>query len=382
MVKTKNANVGRGENVEEGGSSRGRGKGKRVPSGVRAPDRFISIKEIGNLEEWKRKRRKVAPSYKVDLNDMEGMEIIPNLFNNIVWVSLFIVHELYYPELIYEFYTNLHKGRAEKVGNITHQWVLSRIGGRDIAFDDRLLNNILETPEDGIRFYTKDKKCFYPNQYSIFEEIFTKGQVLKRHDDRNVNKLDAYGRLLHHMISNIIIPSVGHNSSITNMHMLALQEHKRMNFSFMATEHMLATQFSSTKCLSYGCFLTKIFQLIYNQHTFKRTGFERNEEGLFVRCRQNESDKDDDDDDDEEQEEMNVDEEESDTEPEGRNMCKKSGGENVVKRKICGYMLLLYMIMNKRSIFGVSRLHYIEEKDLGDQGIMKKKRSSHSKIKA
>ncbi|KAI5678608.1 hypothetical protein M9H77_09558 [Catharanthus roseus] len=34
MVKVKNANVGRGENVEEGGSSRGRiGKGKRVPSG-------------------------------------------------------------------------------------------------------------------------------------------------------------------------------------------------------------------------------------------------------------------------------------------------------------------------------------------------------------
>ncbi|KAI5658498.1 hypothetical protein M9H77_27291 [Catharanthus roseus] len=38
-------------------------------------------------------------------------------------------------------------------------------------------------------------------------------------------------------------------------------------------------------------------------------------------------------------------------------------------------------ISNKRSIFGVSRLRYIEAKDLSDQGIMKKKRSSHSKIK-
>ncbi|KAI5657735.1 hypothetical protein M9H77_26528 [Catharanthus roseus] len=46
-------------------------------------------------------------------------------------------------------------------------------------------------------------------------------------------------------------------------------------------------------------------------------GFERNEEGLFVRDGQNESDREDEeDDDDEEQEEMNVDEEESDTEPE------------------------------------------------------------------
>ncbi|KAI5663717.1 hypothetical protein M9H77_23040 [Catharanthus roseus] len=58
--------------------------------------------------------------------------------------------------------------------------------GRDIAFDDRLLNHSLETPQDRIRFYTKNKKCFYPNLYSErrFEEIFTRGEVLKRHDDR------------------------------------------------------------------------------------------------------------------------------------------------------------------------------------------------------
>ncbi|KAI5648995.1 hypothetical protein M9H77_35000 [Catharanthus roseus] len=112
-----------------------------------------------------------------------------------------------------------------------------------------------------------------------------------------MNKLDAYGRLLHHMISNIIIPNVGHKSSITNIHffvMLALHEHRRMNFGFMAIEHSLATQTSSTKYFLYGCFLTKVFQYfvqnlvgvrdhigigkIYNKHTFKRIGFSRNEE--------------------------------------------------------------------------------------------------------
>ncbi|KAI5648970.1 hypothetical protein M9H77_34975 [Catharanthus roseus] len=70
-------------------------------------------------------------------------------------------------------------------------------------------------------------------------------------------------RLLHHMISNIIIPNMGHNSSMTNMHsfvMLALHEYRRMNFGFMAIEHMLSTQTSSTKCLPYGHFLTKVFQ--------------------------------------------------------------------------------------------------------------------------
>ncbi|KAI5680534.1 hypothetical protein M9H77_01761 [Catharanthus roseus] len=166
---------------------------------------------------------------------------------------------------------------------------------------------------------------------------FNKGLVLKRHDDRNVSKLDAYGRLVHHMISNIIIPNVGHKSSITNMHsfvMLALHEHRRMNFSFMAIEHMLATQSLFTKCLLYGCSLIKIFQYfvlnlvgvgdhigpgkLYNQHTFMRMGFEKNNEGQLVRGGQDDSDEEDDDDDDDydddEQEEMNMSEEESDSE--------------------------------------------------------------------
>ncbi|KAI5672314.1 hypothetical protein M9H77_12678 [Catharanthus roseus] len=110
MMKVKNANVGREENYEEGGSSRGgrtgkgKGKGKRVATEVRLPERFISVKEAANFEEWTRKKRKIVPGYRVDLSDMEG-------------------------------------------------------------------------------------------------------EVLKRHDDRNANKLDAYGRLLHHMISHIIIPN-------------------------------------------------------------------------------------------------------------------------------------------------------------------------------
>ncbi|KAI5675497.1 hypothetical protein M9H77_06447 [Catharanthus roseus] len=223
MVKVKNANIGRGENVEERGS---------MPSGVRAPERFISVKVATNFEEWTRKRRKVAPSHRVDLSDME--------------------------------------------------------------------------------------------------EIFTKGEVLKRHDDRNVNKLDAYGRLPHHMISNTIIPNIGHKSSITNMHsfvMLALHVHRRMNFDYMAIEHMLATPTSSTKCFPHGCFFTKVFQYfvlnlagvgdpigprkIYNKHTFKRIGFEKNEEGMLARGGQDESDEDDEG--NEEQEAMDVDEEESET---------------------------------------------------------------------
>ncbi|KAI5654299.1 hypothetical protein M9H77_31486 [Catharanthus roseus] len=243
MVEVKNANVGRGEKVEEGGSSRGRiGKGKIVPFGVRTPERFISIKEATNFEEWTRKRRKIAQGHRVDLTDIE--------------------------------------------------------------------------------------------------EIFTKGEVLKRHDDRNINKLDAYGRLLHHMISNIILFNVGHKSSITNMHsfvMLVLHEHRRMNFGYMAIEHMLATQTSSTKCLTYGCFLTKVFQSfvlnlvgvgdpigagkIYNNHTFKRMGFEKNEERMLVRGGQDESDEDDEG--NEEQEAMNVDEEESEEEPEEESYRKE-----------------------------------------------------------
>ncbi|KAI5680677.1 hypothetical protein M9H77_01904 [Catharanthus roseus] len=99
----------------------------------------------------------------------------------------------------------------------------------------------------------------------------------------------------------------GHKSSITNMHsfvMLAVYEHRKMNSGHITIEHMLATQSSSTKCLPYSCFLTKVFQhvkitlfrpsehigigKIYNQNTFKRMGFSRNEDGKLIRGGQEE----------------------------------------------------------------------------------------------
>ncbi|KAI5683126.1 hypothetical protein M9H77_04354 [Catharanthus roseus] len=256
------------------------------------------------------------------------------------WLGpLLTVNELYYPEMIYEFYDNLHKGRVQKQGNITYQWVTSRI-------------------------LYQEQKCFDSNLYSKrrFAELFTKEEVLKRHDDRNVNKHDAYGRLLHHMISNIIIPNVGHKCSITNMHsfvMLALHECRRMNFGFMAIEHMLATQISSTKCLPYVCFLTKVFQYfvlnlvvvvdhigvgkIYNKHTFKRMGFSRNEEGMLVRGGQDDNDESDEDNEENEgQKAMNVDEEKSEEEPEEetfrREMRQKKRQERVEEGQLSGSM--------------------------------------------
>ncbi|KAI5654060.1 hypothetical protein M9H77_31247 [Catharanthus roseus] len=191
MVKVKNANVGREENYEERGSSRGgrtgKGKGKRVATEMRLPERFISVKEATNFEELTRKRIKIAPSHRIDLSDME-----------------------------------------------------------------------------------------------------------------------------------------------------ALHEHRRMNFGFMAIEHMLATQTSSTKCLPYGCSLTKVFQYfvlnlfvvgdrigigkIYIKHTFKRMGFSRNEEGMLVRRGQDEEEEEEE---DEGQEAMDVDEEESEEEPEDKSFRRE-----------------------------------------------------------
>ncbi|KAI5667560.1 hypothetical protein M9H77_17413 [Catharanthus roseus] len=342
MVKVKNANIRKEENYKEGGSSRsgstGKGKGKRVATETR-------------------KRKKIAPGHRVDLSDMEGMEIIPNLFEDISWEPLLTVNKLYYPEMIYGFYANLHKGRVQKEGNITYQWVTSKVGSRHISFDDRMLNTILGTPENGIRFYTKNKKCFDPKLYRErrLEELFTKGEVLKRHDDRNINHFNAYRRLLNHMISNIIIPNVGHKSSITNMYsfvMLALHEHRRMNFCFMAIKHMLATQTSSTKCLPYGCFLIKVFKYfvlnlvgfgghigigkIYNKHTLKRIRFSSYEEGMLS------DDEDEEEEDDEGQGAMNVDEEECEEEPEEetfrREMREKRRQERVEEGQSSGIM--------------------------------------------
>ncbi|KAI5682795.1 hypothetical protein M9H77_04023 [Catharanthus roseus] len=173
--------------------------------------------------------------------------------------------------------------------------------------------------------------------------------MLKRSEDRTVAKLDAYRRILHHIISHIVIPNVAHKSSITNMHsfvMLAMHEHKKINFGDIAIEHMLATQSSSTKCFPYGCFLTKVFQhfkitffgpndhigirKIYNQNTFKRMGFSRNEDGGLVRGGQEkDSENSEEEEDDEGNEPENMDEDETNEKEIRREMRSKRSQEKV-----------------------------------------------------
>ncbi|KAI5657823.1 hypothetical protein M9H77_26616 [Catharanthus roseus] len=173
----------------------------------------------------------------------------------------------------------------------------------------------------------------------------------------------------------------------------------------MAIEHMLAIQSSYTKCLSYGSFITKIFQhFVINLvgHTFKRMGFERNDEGLLIRSGQQESDYDDDEEEDnsdkeEGNEPESMDEEDTNEEDIRREMRSKKRQERTEERQslvdtaqimdrivamqaqlndrlndINGNLLIRLDELdekiveinnrNKRSIFGVSRLHYIRSK--------------------
>ncbi|KAI5663812.1 hypothetical protein M9H77_23135 [Catharanthus roseus] len=130
--------------------------------------------------------------------------------------------------------------------------------------------------------------------------------------------------------------------------------------------------------------------------------FAKNEEGLLVRVGQNESDEDDEeDDDDEQQEEINVDEEESDTEPKvkthrmeirqkKRQEKVEEGLSSVDMAQLIARIITMQSKLNsrlddidgklhnrlddmdekivdiqdrnKRSIFRVSRLHYIRSK--------------------
>ncbi|KAI5667351.1 hypothetical protein M9H77_17204 [Catharanthus roseus] len=306
MVKVKNANVGRDGHGEEGGSSRcgKKGKGKQVARSETPLDKFISAT---NYEDWTKKKRKIAPGHRVDLSDIGGTKIIPALFQDIGWGSLLIVNELFYPMMFYEFYANLQRVIMQTGRNV----VTSRVNGNNIAFDDRLLTSIIETPKDGMLFYAKIKKCCDPNLYSEkrFEELFTKGIVLKRSEDRTVDKLDAFGRIYITLFQILLSPI-------------------KIKFGYIAIEHMLATQSSSTKCLPYGCFLAKVFQhfkitffgpndhigigTIYNQNTFKRMGFSRNEDGKLIRGGQEEDSENSKKEEEQGNESEDVDEEESD----------------------------------------------------------------------
>ncbi|KAI5682441.1 hypothetical protein M9H77_03669 [Catharanthus roseus] len=169
---------------------------------------------------------------------MEGMEITPNLFEDISWGPLLTINEFYYPEMIYEFYYNLHKERVQKQGNIPYQWVTSRVGGRDISFDDRILYTLLGTPENGIRFYTKNKNALIPT-YRLLRPPLPNDF--------------PYGCFLTKVLQYLVLNLVGVGDHIG-------------------------------------------IRKIYNKHTFKRMGFSRNEEGMLVRGGQGDSEESDEDD--------------------------------------------------------------------------------------
>ncbi|KAI5681235.1 hypothetical protein M9H77_02462 [Catharanthus roseus] len=148
---------------------------------------------------------------------MGSIGIIPTLFHDIGWGSLLIVNEPFYPMMLYEFIVNLQRGRTQSGGNV----ISSRVNGKNIVLDDKLLNSILETHEDGMCFCTKNRKCFDPNLYSEKRKIF---------------------------------------------------QHFEINFVGVG-DHISPGK-------------------IYNQNTFRRMGFERNDEGLFIRGGEQGSDDD------------------------------------------------------------------------------------------
>ncbi|KAI5672225.1 hypothetical protein M9H77_12589 [Catharanthus roseus] len=141
MVKVKNANVGQEETYEK--------------------------EEVAEVEKVEREKGRK--------------------WQNIGWGSLLTVNELYYPEMIYEFYANLHKGR-----------VTSKVGGRDISFDDRMLNIVLGTPENSMRFYTKNKKCFDLNLYICYHigigKIYNKHTLKRMGFSRNEEEEEDNGQ--------------------------------------------------------------------------------------------------------------------------------------------------------------------------------------------
>lgn len=83
---------------------------------------------------------------------------------------------------------------------------------------------------------------------------------------------DAYGRLIHYMILNIVIPSTGHQTSVSFLQMVimqALHERRKLNFGHLAL-HILHVGKKDGKYLPYGCLITKVFKF-YKLKLEKRT---------------------------------------------------------------------------------------------------------------
>ncbi|KDP46199.1 hypothetical protein JCGZ_10039 [Jatropha curcas] len=273
-------------------------KRQKQPELEEQKQRFPSKSCIGRLHS-RFTSGEITPGRFVDLDffTREGFQFA-RWFKEMNWVSVMVMKQKFYPELVRHFYSNLSY-------DVHKTQICSFVKGKEIKLNQKSLKKILGVPNLGTEMYDNNKKWIEEASVSRVEALKT---ILENPDLSEVTKINSCQltlemRLLHQMVVHIILPrkrSFNYVSSMDLLVMWHILKGKPFNLPFVLLSHMIACSEKKNAYLPYGMILTSIFNYfkvsfegeeseelkssdIYNEFTLHKLEYVKNERGWFLK---------------------------------------------------------------------------------------------------
>ncbi|KAL2485480.1 Uncharacterized protein Adt_30236 [Abeliophyllum distichum] len=186
-----------------------------------------------------------APSFNID-----------NLFIGMGWVPILTLNDKVYPSIVKDFYTKMTFSPGTGITCL--------LKNKRFKITQELIRSILHLEDGGIRLYTT-KIILHIEEYNPVEACC---RVTGKHFEAAVrlstNQLTLPCRVLHNIITHIIVPRKGHLDEVNHYDVFLLDSilrGRKLDFSYIMIQHKnCVLSGARAKALPYDMILTKIYQ--------------------------------------------------------------------------------------------------------------------------
>ena len=106
--------------------------------------------------EWFRKREKFEFVVEKMIHPEVDRELnLVTPFRSVVWDPIMKLPNLYYPQLVKEFYANMENKKDKNI-----MVIQTRVKGRDIYLDEAILTTLLDVPNVGLNLESRGHFCW------------------------------------------------------------------------------------------------------------------------------------------------------------------------------------------------------------------------------
>ncbi|KAL2525601.1 Uncharacterized protein Adt_10655 [Abeliophyllum distichum] len=180
---------------------------------------------------------------------------IENLFIGMGWVPILTLNDKVYPTIVKDFYTKINFSLGSGI-TCLHRNKLIKI-------THELIRSILHLEDGGVRLYTT-KKIPHSDDYDPVKAFcHVIGKQFEAAVHLSTNQLTISRRILHNIISYIIVPRKGHLDEVNHYDVFLLDSilrGRKIDFSYIMMQHMSCVLSGTRpKALPYEMILTKKF---------------------------------------------------------------------------------------------------------------------------